>query len=201
MFSNRIKRLLELDRTTEEPADNEMPSSRHCFSDVAPEGYGVDVPYTPFNAFMLGLGLDLLDLGFKQGEIVFLLRHIRSYLEREYTWILVNPPSPRQRMAAADHPGCPTYEADGHRWADCRVFMIVTKVEMTEVFPDPTRRSFRNKPVIHAPRFCRGIVALQEELHRMNFRYRKALILEIAEMAVQIRGHLDDAPEIKRGRK
>ena len=201
LFLTRIKRLLELDRTSEYPSDSEAPTSRYCFSDVAPEGHGVDVPYTPFNAFVLGLGLDLLDVGFKQSEIVFLLRHIRRDLEREFTKILSNPPSPRQRMAAVDHPECPTYEEDGHSWADCRVFMIVTKVEVTEVFPASTRRSFRNKPLIHAPRFCRGIVALRNELHHMNFRYRKALVLELAEMAVQILGHLDDAPDVKRGRK
>jgi len=201
VFVNRIKRLLELDRTTEDSANSDVPRSRYCFSDVAPEGYGIDVRYTPFNAFVLGLGLDLLDLGFKQGEIVFLLRHIRHDLDREYARIMRSPPSPRQRIAPEDRPACPTYEEGGNGWADCRVFMIVTKVEMTEVFPKPTRRSRDNKPVVLAPRFCRGITALREELHRMNFRYRKVLVLEVAEMAVMIQGQLEDAPEVRRGRK
>ncbi len=74
VFLTRIKRLLELDRGEDLGAKTETPHARFAFADVAPEGKGTDVDFRPFNAFCLALALDLLDTGFKQSEIVFLLR-------------------------------------------------------------------------------------------------------------------------------
>jgi hypothetical protein len=51
-----------------------------------------------------------------------------------------------------------------------------------------------------APRFCRGIDQLKEELHGLETRLRKALVFELAHMAVSINHHLREAPVAKRGR-
>ncbi len=200
VFATRIKRLLELDRGQAEIMESEVPHARYAFFDVDAEGQGKSIPYSPFNAFCLGVGLDLLDIGFKQSEVVFLLRHIRTDLEKQFDLILAQPPAPRQRMAPEDRPDCPTYEEGGNVWADCRVYLIVRKVEMTEVFPGQEARRRRKEPIIHSPVFCAGINALRDEMHRMNHQDRKALVLELAHTAYMVQGFLFDAPIAKRGR-
>jgi len=201
VFRTRIKRLLELDRAKEKYDESEMPHSRFAFVDETPSGQGSDVSYTPFNAFCLGLGLDLLDTGYKQSEVVFLLRHIRTTLEDEFTRILEHPPLPRQAILAEDQPDCPTYEENDLRWADCRVFMLITKVEIKEVFGAPSNRKSKTTPLIFTPVFCYGIEALRAELHRMKFNYRKVLVLELAHTAAMVRDLLRKTTVVKRGRK
>lgn len=200
VFRTRVKRLLELDRERDLSEQSEVPHAESAFFDDLPEGQGVDTRYTPFNTFCLALGLDLLDAGFKQSEVLFLLRHIRGDLEREFAWIMKCPPSPRQKTPAEERPRCPSFEERGRRWADCRVFAVIEKVELTEIYSGE-EDSNGSRPIIMQPVFCHGIEALQKELARMNFDYRKALVMEIAEMATMVADHLSKAPVVKRGRK
>ena len=70
IFRTRIKRLLDLDR--DPGADATKAASIAPFAFVAPvDGSGVEAAYAPFDVFCLGLALDLLDVGFKQSEIVY----------------------------------------------------------------------------------------------------------------------------------
>ena len=201
VFLTRIKRLLELDREGESYEESEVPHSLYAFFDESPEGQGRDASYTPFNAFCLALGLDMLDAGFKQSEIVFLLRHIREELEEQFADILKCPPEPRQRIFAKHRPDCPSYEENGRQFADCRVFAVINKLEIKEIFPGLKGRLQGSQPLFLQPVFCRGIKGLQEELHKMNYNYRKALILELAHTAALVTEFLDEAPLVKRGRK
>jgi hypothetical protein len=200
IFLIRIKRLLDVDRERE-GYEGEAPSTRFAFFDESQVGKGADVPYTPFNAFCLAIGLDMLDAGFKQSEIVFLLRHIRGELEDQFKRIMRRPPAIRQRILAKDQPECPTFEEDNIEWADCRVFAVINKVEIKEIFSDPKGKMKRIEPLILEPVFCHGISALYEELQKMNHHYRKALVLEIAYLAKLVTDFLKDAPLVKRGRK
>ena len=79
--------------------------------------------------------------------------------------------------------------------------MVVQKIEMTEVLPLKPPRKRTAGPIILQPTFCRGIEELTSELHRMNFEYRKVVVTELAYAATSINEFLDQAPEIKRGRK
>ncbi len=194
-FRTRIKRLLELDRAGTGSAD------AYAFLDSDPEGQGVDAEYTPLNAFCLCLAMDMLDAGYKQAEVVFLLQHIRRQLAPQFRRIQASPPAIRQKVAAADRPGCPAYEERGVRWADCRVFMVLEKIELTEVLPVASTGKRIRDPAFLQPTFCRGVAALGRELHHMNFQYRKALVMEVASPAAAIDELLREAPEIKRGRK
>ena len=193
-FLTRIKRLLEIDR-----ADREEGEAFAFIAD-APQGQGVDVVFTGFDAFCLALALDLLDAGFKQAEVVFLMRHIREDLKREYAWIMSDPPLARQRVGAKHVPDRPSYEDGGRRWADYRVFAVIQKVEMTEVFPVLAEPRYSGKPTILEPVFCRGIEALQADLNRRADSFRKAMVLEIANAAALVTSFLDEAPITKRGR-
>ena len=201
VFLTRIKRLLELDRGEDLGAKTETPHARFVFADAAPEGKGTDVGFRPFNAFCLALALDLLDTGFKQSEIVFLLRHIRDDLETWFERILRSPPTERKRIRPQDRPEAPTLlDAGGREYADCRVFVVINKIEIKEIFQLLGGSKLASGPLIMEPVYCRGIEALRNELDRMGPDKRKAMIIEIAHVAAGISGILPDAPVMKRGR-
>jgi len=201
VFLTRIKRLLDLDRETELYEDSETPHARYAFCESPPEGQGIDAQYTGFDVLCLAIGLDLLDSGFKQSEILFLLRHTRSSLKRRYRRILLHPPVPYHQLISSDRPNCPTYEEDGLLWADCRVYMTLSKVEMKEVFPMGRSGKGKKSPVIFSPKFYFGREALCKKLDELDSQRRKLLVIEIAEMIVVLTDHLEKAPLIKRGRK
>ena len=154
--------------------------------------------YTSFNAFCLAVGLDLLDTGFKQSEIVFVLKHIRSLLEEQFEWIMNKPPAPTQLIPAEERPNCPSNEENG---ADRRVFMVLEKLELKEVFSPAAVPANSQLPVISVPLFFHGLEDLSLELDKMNRDFRKALVLELAVTAKMVKDRLAEAPLIKRGRK
>lgn len=192
VFLTRIKRLLELDRAT---ASDERPL---VFIDDVPGGQGKDVPYTLFNVFCLGIGLDLLDLGFKQSEVVFLLQHIRPELEAAEHVIKVSPPTPRFSIPPKDRPQSPTYEEDGQTWADCRVFMIFSKVEIKESMPGLSDKT-KEGPVIFDFKLLKGIEGVTHHLSQMGYSRRKYIVLEIAEIYVLLEDYLKGALPRRRG--
>lgn len=201
VFRTRIKRLLDLDRETEEYDESDWDHYRYAFLETPPEGQGVDASFTAFDVFCLAIALDLLDSGYKQSEILFLLRHIRQDLEKEQARIQKHPPVLFHRIHAKDRPKSPTYEARGELWADDRVFMLLSKVEMKEVYPDTVKGRGKKRPFIFAPIFCDGIESLKKALHKMNVQRRKMLVMELAEMTVKLDEELKQAPLVKRGRK
>lgn len=207
VFLTRIKRLLETDRHDRVPAgEGSAPPAAFAFSTEQSEGKGVDALFTSFDAFCLALALDLVDLGFKPSETVFLLRYLRPELEQQHQGVMRNPPPPvRQRQLRRDRPNLPDYQADGKDWADGRVFWVIQKVELKEIYREPPRRPRKtDMPLFLDPKFCRGIRALSEELGEMNHErwgYRKALVLEIAYLADGLGRLLQAAPVMKRGRQ
>lgn len=206
VFLTRIKRLLETDRHDRVPEGQDFgPTADFAFSTAKSEGQGIDAVFSQFDAFCLALALDLTDVGFKPSEIVFLLRHLRPSLLVEFEAIARNPPSPvRRPELATDRPALPSYQYKGRALADGRVFWVVQKVELKEIYiPGPAKQKRSQTPIFLEPKFCRGIHALSNELGQMNteqWGYRKALILEIAYLAVELSRLLSKAPPIKRGR-
>jgi hypothetical protein len=195
VFLTRIKRLLEVDR-----ADRGVDG--FCaFADAPTDGQGTDAAFTVFDGFCLALALELLDAGFKQSEIVFLIRNIRDPLRVEFDRIMENPPPSRGRIRAEKKPDMPSYDHKEQRWADYRVFALIRKVEMTEVFPALSRGSHVGTPVILEPTFCRGIEDLQATLNELGSAFRKAMVLEIAAVAALIADFLPHAPLTRRGRQ
>ena len=197
VFVARIKRLLDLDRTMVLPKEGERyPRPSHpAFTDQHP-GSGTHATFSAFNVFCLAIGLDLLDLGFNQRDVVFLLQHIRPDLEKQYVAIMANPPVPRQQVAAEDRPNCPSIVDRGFAIADCRVYMTLAKVEITEVFD----RANPKAPMIFAPVFCRGVDAVRQELHERSDQLSKLAVLEIAVRAVMLTEVLETVEPVKRGR-
>lgn len=194
VFLVRIKRLLEIDREGKKAADT-------AFYSELPRGTGTDVAYSAFNVFCLAIGLDLLDAGFKQAEVVALLQNWREQLALAFGQVLESPPIPRKRLKPSQRPGSPTVEHAGETYADCRLYAVIEKIEMTEIFAGHPGAPPKGKPLIRTPKIVRGIKALTEALEPLPYRQRKAIVLEIAHTAVVVTLRLNQEPAIKRGRQ
>ena len=88
--ATRIKRLLDSDRDFWAP---ERPRLERVRRSVPGEGRGIEAAFAPFDVFCLAVALDLLDVGFKQGEIVVVMRHLRPRLERWFRTCCGDPGS------------------------------------------------------------------------------------------------------------
>jgi len=199
-FRTRVKRLLDIDRDLDIADVEVAPGVDYAFV-RPPDAEGAEATYSPVDAFCLAIGLDLLDTGFKQSEVVFLLRYLRSDFEVRFSAML-EPPSliDRQRHLAKHYPDLPAYEEDGVRYVDNRLFVVVQKIEMTEVLPPSTKDKVKG-PLFLEPVFCSGVRELGERLHDAMPNHRRIVtVLELAATAQAVCAFLDQAPQIRRGR-
>jgi len=196
-FRTRIKRLLDIDRSGAMPG--QAPAAALAFANDQPTGSGSEAAFTAFDVFCLALALDLLDMGFKQAEIVFLLRHLRQGLRPVFERVVRDyPPANRQRYRAQDFPNCPTTETQsGATIVDANVYLLVRKIELRELVPARAAKH----PLIAPPQICAGQVELAEALRDLNSAQRKVLVIEIGLSARLAPRFLTDAPATKRGRK
>jgi hypothetical protein len=204
IFKTRIKRLLDLDRDLDVSTFGASPASDCAFVAPAERGSGVEAQYTPFDVFCLALALDLLDVGFKQGEIVYLMRHLRDMLDDWFPKLISRPLLiHRQRPLAKLHPRLPVIERGAGKapLADARVFLILNRIEMTEVLATPNPQGKAGQPVFLEPEVCEGIRGLQQRLDALMPLHRRTVItLEIAAVAQAVRAFLEKAPLVPRGR-
>lgn len=216
IFKTRVKRLLDIDRKFDASAIGAPAPLGYAFVEPPPGGKGVECQFAPLDAFCLAVALDLLDVGFKQGEIVYLMRYLRELLD---SWFddLIGRPSliDRQPSLARDYPALPVIERGAGKppLADARVFLLLHRIEMTELLPlrsaptshskDQTRRTLgQAAPALFlAPEVCEGVTALAKHLDRLMPLHRRSLItLEIAALAQAVALFLGRAPEVTRGR-
>lgn len=200
IFRTRIKRLLDIDRDLD-PSGAEVPPEADYAFTGRPAKEGSETEYKAVDAFCLAMALDLLDSGFKQSEIVFLMRYLRPELDARFPTLLGAPSLiNRQRSRAKDYPDLPSYEHRGHRYADKRLFIILQKVEMTEISPVSARRR-PTGPIIREPIFCEGAEVLCKVLNETMPDHRRTVtVLELAASAQAVQAWLDQAPVIRRGR-
>jgi hypothetical protein len=200
VFRTRIKRLIELDKST--IPLKEEDGRRRAYLSNRPEGSGVDTPYEPIDVFCLAIGLELMNAGFKQGDVVFVCQHIRDQLERWFPRLLQRPSVIDRQLSLADkHPDLPAVvRAKGQRVVDARVFMIVSWIELDEVTLVSGQRP-PGVPLVLEPEFLEGVGAMSERLDAlMPLHRRTATVLEIAGLAQAVWTYLKAAPELKRGR-
>jgi hypothetical protein len=197
-FRTRIKRLLEIDRDLDLSDAEVPPESDYSFAPPPSRG---EAAYSAIDGFCLAIALDLLDAGFKQAEIVFLMRYLRPELQARFRGLL-EPPSliDHQRYRAKDYPHLPSFRHRGRDYADARVFVILQKVELKEIIP----KAFRERhagPVILEPLFCAGVVELGARIEDLMPNRRRAVtVLELKATAQAVQVYLDEAPVIRRGR-
>lgn len=195
VFQTRIKRLLELD-SKEGQSLRGPAEKRFAFSDEMPGGKGVDLIFTEFNTFALSIGLDLLDAGFKQKEIVTYLRLIRLDLALKHRLMVQNPLVPGKKIPPLERPGCPSVgDADGH-YADCHLYLLIERVELTETMPAYEQ----GRAIFTSPVFCHGRAELARALERLDQKMRKVLLVELALRAVLLRKFLNESVAVRRGR-
>ena len=128
----------------------------------------------------MAIGLDLLDTGFKQSEVVFLLRYLRPDFEDRFPTMLREPSLiDRQRHLSKHHPNLPAYEENGVRFADNRMFVIVQKIEMTEILPPSTKAKVKG-PLFLEPVYCSGVRELGECLHEAMPNHRRIVTVLVA---------------------
>lgn len=203
LFKTRIKRLLDLDR--EYDISNLDVAGGSDFAFVAPVegGSGVEAAYGPVDAFCLGIGLELLDTGFKQGEIVVLMRHLRAELEHWFPTLLSRPSLlDRQNHLARNHPNLPVIERPrGASLADARVFLVLNRIELTEVLSVSPAMPNSNQAAFREPVFAQGMSGLAQDLARlMPLHQRTAIVLEVTLLAQAVTTFLEAAPLTVRGR-
>lgn len=179
LFLGRIRKLIDVDRKADVLAGaSTAHAAPHAFHSRPPRGQGYEAEFSAFDAFCLAIALDLLDLGFKQAEIVFLLRHIRSDLERKFADILEDPPAGRMTQDA-----------------DKRLFMAVGKVELVERTGSST-----SAPLVLRPQFARGLEGASALVDRLGYGDRKVILLEIGNAAVFLCNALAETPPRPKGR-
>jgi len=180
VFLTRIKRLLELDR---QPLNGNATAMAFSSSNI-PMGKGSEATFSDFDVFCICLGLDLLDLGFKQSEVVFFLHHVREDIERVYKKI---------HNKSSVH-GRNRYGIN----KDNAVFMVIRKIELKELFPLIPKD--HKDPVISPPLFCFGSDELMAKTLDTANQYRKFIVIELAKIAALLNDFLPQAPVRSRGR-
>lgn len=204
VFKTRIKKLLDLDRGPEPLQVASRSPAHYAFTTAFEGGSGVEAAYTPSDVFALALALELLDVGFKQGEIVFVMRHLRAVLDKRYPDLIKLPSlNNRQEPPASQYPRLPRYEP-GHgkaARADARVFLLLNRIEITEVLAAAGHKTNPGETQFLQPKVCEGLVALQAQLHDlMPLRRRTVIVLEMTAIAQAVTHYLEKAPVVPRGR-
>ena len=182
IFKTRIKRLLDLDRDLDVTQFASKPPSDFAFVTSFDGGSGVEAAYAPADVFALALALDLLDVGFKQGEIVFVMRHLREVLDDWYPDLIKRPSlNDRQKRLAVHHPKLPRYEPGSGKaaLADARVFLVLNRIEITEVLAAAGAKTRPGQALFLQPEVCEGLAALDVRLHDvMPLRRRTVILLD-----------------------
>ena len=190
-----------------------------------PNQPGVDIDYTVYQAFELGVALDMQDNGLNQAEIGFFLRNVRPRLQEVYASILASPAMPSALLAgmslapSKDRPvsppglvvegGDPKGLGDPRRARepDTAVFMTFRYVGLQEAWNTPTFDASDwegrgRHPLFLPPIFHFGLRSLADEMNRLSRtpRDRVRIVLELSNLAVLLLENLRAAPSIRRGR-
>lgn len=155
--------------------------------------------YSDFDAFYLGLSLNMLDAGMKPADILWLLRHEKPSFENVYDSIMMTPRAEFRSHLAKSTPDSLSREENGSHNSDIRVFALLRKIELREVSPSLSNQS-EDDPIFYVPVYCRGIEKLGVSLKHMGIDHRHVQIFELAHLAWDVKELLAEAPEVRRGR-
>ena len=198
LFKTRVKRLLDVDRDSDFADVPAPPSVRWSFV-APPEDAGGEAAYAEVDVFCLAVGLDLMDAGFKQSEVVYLLRYLRPELEARMPG-LVQRPSLLARRDYRPDPSLPTQTKSGKSFADARQFVIISKIEIRDNLP-AGKASNHKAPLFLEPDYCDGVEELGAVLgDTMPDRRRVVTVVELTSTAQAVVEFLSKAPSIRRGR-
>jgi hypothetical protein len=180
----RIKRLLELDRST--GRSNDVKEFNFAFfSDQAP-GTGADISFSEYEAFALLNGLRIMEHGWPQGFAVSVLRRVRFELERQHERILQESPEKlfdEEAIRARSRPG--DLAVDN---TDPVYLTIVSQVQR----PDQGH-------TVPFAAVCRGLGQVSE--FRRGLGAMSVTLLEVATLAHRMHSYLMGTEPSRRGRR
>lgn len=198
IFKNRIKRLLDIDRGTKNKGAFFI-GAKYAFFDKKPIGSGHETLFNSFQVFYLGVGLHLLDAGFKQEEVVGFLRVARADFEREHRRLDgLKYPCADAGLYIGGTLGLNIAQREGG-YDDPTVFAIIRAVQFTELWSLSKER--KKSPLVFRPEFFYGFKNLANILSdQMPMNFHHCHVIEIATIAHRIDKFLSSAPLIQRGR-
>ncbi len=181
-FATRVKRLLEVDLRLARTAPAEDPYEPAFFDDL-PQGTGRDVLYSPYRAFTLAVGLELIDVGYKQEEVVAVVSLVQADLKRAFE---------RSGATFATHGRMTVHYAhedqDPEEYrANAQLYLALSRVER------PANGPLLLSELVKSD----GLVEHLEKLRRD--RLRSVHLVEMSEFAARVRELLEAQPLRKRG--
>lgn len=210
VFKSRIKKMLNMDRIPGLMPWEDLPDDRWIFYDQPQRGLGSEEHFSTLHVFLMGLALDLLNIGFKQSEVIYFLKHTRptigaafDQIHRKKGWIAPVSDGSRQHPPHKHYPHAePLWLGEGKApLADFTVWMLVRRFETKEVFSGIKGKLKGQKlPLFMDPKFVFGLEAVKEEIFTRLNDYRHLVQIELADLALTIPRYLAAAPQIGRGR-
>jgi len=209
-FRSRVKKLLNLDRVPGMVSWLDFPEDRSAFYDGPAEGTGSEERFSALHGFLLAIGLDLVNLGLKQPDAVFILKHIRKPLERvfrrihnehdRYAPLSDTQRQPRPFEETSKLPPI-SLKASSGDIEDATVWMILRRHGIEELHPRLAKPgNQKTAPIYEAPDIAFGLEAAKRELFTHLADSRQIMLVELAEAAITIPRLLEAEPEVGRGR-
>ncbi len=191
VFRTRIKRLLDIDRKashqTSAAKNSKLPLDRQqpAFSQTGTQwGKGAVAKFSLFDAFCLSLGLDLLDTGFKQTEVVYLVQGLRPHLYPKFLEILDQES---------------TYPQSVKDKKRKHFYMALQKVEIREPYSHLKDVPAEQLVTGHI-RFFENSLVMSEELPDLLEYFRKSLVFDISTPLLALKNLLERVEPAYRGR-
>lgn len=190
LLRTRIKRLLDADRDVVLPKQVQSKAAAFAFNAHEPAGKGGEASFTAFDTYCLWIGLRLLHLGFKQGEVAAALKLVRPALSKAYRGVLRRTPLVNDIRIGAPAPS---------RDEDYRAYLVLRGVDLIDLIRTGAVgrgvRSVASLAIVcdsfeELVAFQAGEVLIDQEV----------VVLEIGGAALALRALLGKAPTIKRGR-
>jgi hypothetical protein len=182
----RTKRLLVTDRRLRrgKPSDDRA-DHRYAFYSQRPQGSGVEVMFSGYEAFALLAALIILEHGIPQAKVVSILQEIRSDFEAAHREILQKDPNELfdpQSVRAMASPGLISVDSTAP------VFLAFVKLDI-------------GKGRVHAYiAVCRGLKELGKFLKEHSVPGSGATYFEFTRLMHALAGNLLQTRPIKRGR-
>jgi hypothetical protein len=181
-----LKRVIDLDRSLDTNKARKGPLSRYAFFDGPPPGSGFDVTYRFERAFALLLAERLLQCGLTQMKAVTRVRSIRSDLDHQVRQIL-EAPRPKAHPQLSDE-----------RRQKLRTLRTVAEHPAAMVFLLTVGSPAADLEIDEA-RFCSSDETSRELIERAK-KGRATIVIEIADLVLDLRHNLARAPAVRRGR-
>jgi len=212
VFRSRIKKLLNMDRIPGLVPWFEPDQDLWAFFDGPKEAKArrSEDLFRTGDVFLMGIGLDLINVGIKQPEVVFFLRHTREVLLAAFDQ-LHNRPGARAPVSEGDRQ-LRLFEDDGSSepislgrtnasYSDSTAWMLVRRREDREAYPLFLKATRGKKiPFFVEPEFYFGLEEVKKAIFNHLPAFRNVILIEIADLALTLPRYLSEAVVVRRGR-